>query len=74
MAVAVIVDIPGGNEQLYEQMIAKLFPEGKLPESWLIHLQELVDKMMAWYGNLGNQYTLWTAAQATFEQGQGAPS
>jgi hypothetical protein len=31
MAVAVIVDVPGGNEQLYEQL--KLFPEG-----WLMHL------------------------------------
>jgi len=30
MAVAVIVDVPGGNEQLYEQL--KLFPEGKLPD------------------------------------------
>ena len=36
MAVAVIVDVPGGNEQLYEQL--KLFPEGKLPEGWLMHL------------------------------------
>jgi hypothetical protein len=38
MAVAVIVDIPGGNEQVYEQLIAKLFPPGKLPEGWLVHL------------------------------------
>ncbi len=30
MAVAVIIDIPGGNEQIYEQLTAKLFPEGKL--------------------------------------------
>ena len=36
MAVAVIVDVPGGNEQLYQQL--KLFPEGKLPEGWLMHL------------------------------------
>jgi hypothetical protein len=36
MAVAVIVDVAGGNEQLYEQL--KLFPEGKLPEGWLMHL------------------------------------
>ena len=36
MAVAVIVGVPGGNEQLYEQL--KLFPEGKLPDGWLIHL------------------------------------
>jgi hypothetical protein len=34
--------------------------------------QGLVDKMMARHGDLGNPYTLWTAAQAVFEQGQGA--
>jgi glyoxylase-like metal-dependent hydrolase (beta-lactamase superfamily II) len=34
--------------------------------------QGLVDKMMALYGDLGNPYTLWTAAQGVFEQGQGA--
>jgi len=36
--------------------------------------QELVDKMMALHGDLGNPYTLWTAAQGVFEQGQGASS
>jgi glyoxylase-like metal-dependent hydrolase (beta-lactamase superfamily II) len=36
--------------------------------------QELVDKMMVLHGDLGNPYTLWTAAQAVFEQGQGASS
>jgi hypothetical protein len=30
--------------------------------------QELVDKMMVLHGGLGNPYTLWTAAQAMFEQ------
>jgi glyoxylase-like metal-dependent hydrolase (beta-lactamase superfamily II) len=34
--------------------------------------QELVDKMMVLHGSLGNPYTLWTAAQGVFEQGQGA--
>lgn len=38
MAVAVIIDIPGGTEQQYEQITAKLFPNGKLPEGWLLHL------------------------------------
>lgn len=33
--------------------------------------QELVDKMMVQHGGLGNPYTLWTAAQSVFEQGQG---
>jgi glyoxylase-like metal-dependent hydrolase (beta-lactamase superfamily II) len=36
--------------------------------------QELVDRMMALHGDLGNPYTLWTAAQGVFEQGQGAAS
>jgi hypothetical protein len=36
--------------------------------------QELVDKMMVLHGDLGNPYTLWTAAQGVFDQGQGAPS
>jgi glyoxylase-like metal-dependent hydrolase (beta-lactamase superfamily II) len=36
--------------------------------------QELVDKMMALHGALGNPYTLWTAAHGVFEQGQGATS
>jgi hypothetical protein len=38
MAVAVTVDIPGGTEQQYEQVIATVFPEGKLPDGWLVHL------------------------------------
>ncbi len=36
--------------------------------------QELVDRMMALHGGLGNPYTLWTAAQGVFDQGQGAAS
>jgi glyoxylase-like metal-dependent hydrolase (beta-lactamase superfamily II) len=36
--------------------------------------QELVDKMMVLHGDLGNPYTLWTAATGVFEQGQGASS
>jgi hypothetical protein len=27
--------------------------------------------MMVLHGDLGNPYTLWTAAQGVFEQGQG---
>jgi glyoxylase-like metal-dependent hydrolase (beta-lactamase superfamily II) len=34
--------------------------------------QDLVDKMMVLHGDLGNPYTLWTAAQGVFQQGQGA--
>jgi glyoxylase-like metal-dependent hydrolase (beta-lactamase superfamily II) len=32
--------------------------------------QELVEKMMALHGDLGNPYTLWTTAHGVFEQGQ----
>lgn len=35
--------------------------------------QELVDKMMGLHGDLGNPWSLWTSAQAVFDQGQ-APS
>jgi hypothetical protein len=38
MAVAVIIDIPGGTEQQYERIIARVFPEGQLPEGWLLHI------------------------------------
>jgi hypothetical protein len=38
MAVAVIVDFPDGNAQKYEQVTGKLFPEGKLPEGWRVHI------------------------------------
>ena len=38
MAVAVQVDVPGGTEQQYKQIVATIFPEGKLPEGWLLHL------------------------------------
>jgi glyoxylase-like metal-dependent hydrolase (beta-lactamase superfamily II) len=36
--------------------------------------QELVDSMTVLHGDLGNPYTLWTAAQAMFEQAQVAAS
>ena len=38
MSVAVIIDLPNGNEQRYEQVSAMIFPDGKLPEGWLLHL------------------------------------
>jgi hypothetical protein len=38
MAVAVIVDIPGGNQQVYDKLTAKLFQDGKLPNGWLLHI------------------------------------
>jgi glyoxylase-like metal-dependent hydrolase (beta-lactamase superfamily II) len=36
--------------------------------------QDLVDRMMVLHGDRGNPYTLWTAAQAAFAQGQDAAS
>jgi hypothetical protein len=38
MAVAVTIDIAGGNPQLYEKVIAEVFPDGKLPEGWQMHV------------------------------------
>ena len=38
MAVAVTIDIPGGNQQIYEQLIAPLFSAGKLPDGWQVHI------------------------------------
>jgi len=38
MAVAVIIDFPDGNAQKYEQVTGKLFPEGKLPQGWQVHI------------------------------------
>ena len=46
--------------------------DGALAESR--SAQELVDRMMELHGGLGNPYTLWTAAQGVFQQGQGASS
>lgn len=38
MAVAVVIDVPNGNQQFYDQIIPTLFPEGKLPEGWVLHV------------------------------------
>jgi hypothetical protein len=38
MAVAVTIDIAGGTAPLYEQVIAEVFPDGKLPDGWLEHI------------------------------------
>jgi hypothetical protein len=36
--VAVTIDIPGGTRRQYEQVIAALLPEGRLPEGTLVHV------------------------------------
>jgi hypothetical protein len=38
MAVAVVIDVPKGNQQFYDQIIPTLFPNGELPEGWLLHI------------------------------------
>ena len=38
MAVAVTIDIPGGNQQAYDQLIGQLFSAGKLPDGWQVHI------------------------------------
>lgn len=55
MGVAAVVDIPGGHEQIYVQLTAKLFPQGKLPDGWLMRL-------------VG---PLWTTAPSVFERREG---
>jgi len=44
MSVAVIIDMPGGRQKEYEQVIASVFPEGKLPKGWQVHLAGPTDK------------------------------
>jgi glyoxylase-like metal-dependent hydrolase (beta-lactamase superfamily II) len=56
-----------GNTKTYIRDFDRSLAESHSP-------QELVDKVMALHGDLGNPYTLWTAAQGVFEQGQGASS
>jgi hypothetical protein len=36
--VAVTVDIPNGNEQFYEKIIARVFPQDKIPDGWQFHV------------------------------------
>jgi hypothetical protein len=38
MAVAVIIDVPAGNQQFYDQIIPTLFPGNKLPQGWQMHM------------------------------------
>jgi hypothetical protein len=38
MTVVVTIDVPNGTEEQYEEIAGKMFPEGKLPEGWLLHL------------------------------------
>jgi hypothetical protein len=38
MVVAVTVDIPGGTEEQYEQMMDRAFPGGTHAEGWLVHI------------------------------------
>ena len=38
MAVAVVIDVPRGNQQFYDQIIPTLVPDDKLPEGWVMHV------------------------------------
>jgi hypothetical protein len=38
MADAVIIDVPNGNQQFYDQILPTLFPDGKLPDGWTLHI------------------------------------
>lgn len=36
--VVVIVDIPGGTELQYDKITATVFPGGKIPDGWVMHV------------------------------------
>ena len=38
MAVAVVIDIPGGNQRFYDEIIPDMFPKDQLPEGWKMHI------------------------------------
>ena len=38
MPTAVVIDVPDGNQQFYDQIIPTLFPAGTLPEGWVMHV------------------------------------
>ena len=44
MAVGVMLTVPGGSEQQYDQIAAAVFPDGKLPDGWEIHISGPVDR------------------------------
>jgi hypothetical protein len=38
MSVVVTIDVPNGTEQQYDHIAAQVFPGGKLPAGWSLHL------------------------------------
>jgi hypothetical protein len=36
--VAVIIDIRGGNQEIYERLVPGLIVDGKLPDGWTVHI------------------------------------
>jgi hypothetical protein len=38
MTVGVVLEVPGGSQEQYEQVIAAAFPGDKLPEGWVVHI------------------------------------
>jgi hypothetical protein len=38
MAVAVVIDVPNGNQEFHEQFVPTLLPDGELPEGWHLHI------------------------------------
>jgi hypothetical protein len=38
MAVGVLIEVPGGTKEQYEQLSARAFPGGQLPAGWQQHL------------------------------------
>jgi len=38
MSVAVIIDLPNGNQERYDQIGATIFPDGTLRKGWQVHI------------------------------------
>ena len=43
MAVGVIVEVRGGTREQYEEIAATLFPDGRLPDGWVVHIAGPID-------------------------------
>jgi hypothetical protein len=38
MAVVVVEEVPGGNQGIYEEVGARVMPDGQLPDGCLVHI------------------------------------
>jgi hypothetical protein len=43
MAVVVVEEVPGGNQSIYEEVGARVMPDGQLPEGCAVHIAGPID-------------------------------